>query len=80
MTTLRRLKLRMPALKIPIIVAALAAVALLVVACGVESGDRRPARQGESETTEFHRTPVTALEQFRVDLRQGRYQLRDSRN
>ena len=39
-----------------------------VAACGVESGDRRPARQGESETLEFHRTPVTAFEQFRIDV------------
>ena len=41
---------------------------LAVVACGVESGDRRPARQGETETLEFHRSPVTAFEQFRMDL------------
>ena len=48
-----------------------ALVALLSVAslaCGVESGDRRPARQGETETLEFHRTPVTAFEQFRIDV------------
>ena len=41
---------------------------LAAVACGVESGDRRPARQGETETLEFHRTPVTAFEQFRIDV------------
>ncbi len=41
---------------------------LAVVACGVESGDRRPARQGETETLEFHRSPVTAFEQFRMNL------------
>ena len=41
---------------------------LVAVACGVESGDRRPARQGQSETLEFHRTPVTAFEQFRIDI------------
>jgi hypothetical protein len=41
---------------------------LAAVACGVESGDRRPARQGQSETLEFHRTPVTAFEQFRIDI------------
>ena len=48
-----------------------ALVALLSVAslaCGVESGDRRPARQGETETLEFHRTPVTAFEQFRINV------------
>ena len=42
--------------------------AILTAACGVESGDRRPARQGESEILEFHRNPVTAFEQFRMDL------------
>lgn len=41
---------------------------LAIVACGVESGDRRPARQDSSETLEFHRTPVTAFEQFRIDV------------
>ena len=43
-------------------------LALASIACGVESGDRRPARQGETETLEFHRTPVTAFEQFRIDV------------
>ena len=41
---------------------------LAVLACGVESGDRRPARQGGSETLEFHRTPVTAMEQVRMNI------------
>ena len=68
MTILKRLNLRMPVVKMPLIVAALALVALIVIACGVQSGDRRPARQGESETTEFHRSPVTAFEQFRMDV------------
>lgn len=45
-----------------------AVLAAAAIACGVESGDRRPARQGESETLEFHRSPVTAFEQFRMDL------------
>lgn len=48
--------------------ALVALLALASLACGVESGDRRPARQGESETLEFHRTPVTAFEQFRIDV------------
>ena len=42
-------------------------LALTAVACGVKSGDRAPARPG-GESTEFHRSPVTAFEQFRVDL------------
>ena len=42
--------------------------ALASLACGVESGDRRPARQGGSETLEFHRTPVTAMEQVRMNI------------
>ena len=48
--------------------ALVALLALASLACGVESGDRRPARQGDSETLEFHRTPVTAFEQFRIDI------------
>ena len=48
--------------------ALVAVLALVSVACGVESGDRRPARQGETETLEFHRTPVTAMEQVRMDI------------
>ena len=68
MTILKRLNLRMPVGKMPLIVAALALLSLLVVACGVTSGDRRPARQDDSVTDQFHRTPVTALEQFRMDL------------
>ncbi|MAF52171.1 MAG: hypothetical protein CL694_04030 [Chloroflexi bacterium] len=46
------------------------AIAILVLAamgCGVKSGDRGSARP-EGESTEFHRSPVTAFEQFRVDL------------
>lgn len=39
---------------------------LTALACGVKSGDRSPAR--ETPTTEFHRSPVTAFEQFRVDV------------
>ena len=41
-------------------------VGIAAVACGVESGDRRAARS--TVTTEFHRSPVTAFEQLRVDL------------
>ncbi len=36
------------------------------LACGVKSGDRSPARS--TPITEFHRSPVTAFEQFRVDV------------
>ncbi len=41
---------------------------LLLLACGVESGDRRPARADDDKTGEFHRSPVAAFEQFRVDV------------
>ena len=41
---------------------------MLILACGVESGNRRPARQDEDKTGEFHRSPVAAFEQFRVDV------------
>ena len=42
-------------------------LALSALACGVKSGDRGSARPG-GESTEFHRSPVAALQQFRVDL------------
>lgn len=41
---------------------------MLLLACGVESGDRRPARADDDKTGEFHRSPVAAFEQFRVDV------------
>ena len=41
---------------------------MMVLACGVESGDRRPARRDDDKTGEFHRSPVAAFEQFRVDV------------
>ncbi len=43
-----------------------ALVAMTVVACGVKAGERRPARPTPVE--QFHRTPVSALEQTRVDI------------
>lgn len=48
-----------------VIVFALAAMAAL--ACGVESGERRAAR--ETPITEFHRTPIGTLEPTNVDLK-----------
>ena len=41
---------------------------MVAIACGVESGDRRPARRDDDKTGEFHRSPVAAFEQFRVDV------------
>lgn len=41
-------------------------VAMVLVACGVKAGERRPARPTPVE--QFHRTPVAALEQTRVDI------------
>jgi plastocyanin len=41
---------------------------MIALACGVESGDRRPARRDDDKTGEFHRSPVAAFEQFRVDV------------
>ena len=41
---------------------------MIILACGVESGDRRPARRDDDKTGEFHRSPVAAFEQFRVDV------------
>ncbi len=45
----------------------IALFALVALGCGVKSGDRGSARP-EGESTEFHRSPVTAFEQFRIDL------------
>ena len=42
----------------------LAILMLGALACGVKSGNRRGARP--TQTIEFHRSPVTALEKFRV--------------
>jgi len=44
----------------------LAILMLGALACGVKSGNRRGARP--TQTVEFHRSPVTAFEQFRVDV------------
>ena len=45
---------------------ALAVLMLTALACGVKAGNRRGARP--TQTTEFHRSPVTAFEQFRIDV------------
>lgn len=44
----------------------LALVSLTLLACGVKSGDRSPAKS--TPITEFHRTVVAAFEQFRIKL------------
>lgn len=55
--------------KTPIMLLALIGLTFLfLIACEVESGDRRPARRDEDKSGEFHRSPVTAFEQFRVDV------------
>ena len=61
---LRRALARLPLY----LLAALTLTSLLLMACGVESGNRRPARDDEDKTGEFHRSPVAALEQFRIDV------------
>lgn len=48
--------------------ALIALTLLFLIACEVESGDRTPARRDEDRTGEFHRSPVTAFEQLRVDV------------
>lgn len=53
-----------PALYLAIL---LTIVGITAVACGVKSGERAPARPA-GQIEEFHRSPVTALEQFRIDL------------
>lgn len=44
----------------------LAIVMLAAIACGVKAGNRRGARP--TQITEFHRSPVTAFEQFRINV------------
>lgn len=43
-------------------------LALVTAGCGVKSGERKPARPAGTETQVFHRSPVVAFEQFRIDL------------
>ena len=38
------------------------------MACGVKAGNNRPARDDDDKQGAFHRTPVTVLENLRVDL------------
>ncbi len=42
-------------------------IGVTAIACGVKSGDRNPARPG-GQIEEFHRTQVSTLEQFRVNV------------
>ena len=49
---------RVPALWFAVGLLALAG--MFAAACGVESGNRRPARDDEDKTGEFHRSPVAA--------------------
>jgi hypothetical protein len=47
----------------------IALLSLLAAACGVKSGNRRPAREDSDKTGEFHRSPITSkLEELSVDL------------
>ncbi len=57
---------RVPALWFAIGLLALAG--MFAAACGVESGDRRPARSDEDQTGEFHRSPVARPTRFDVTL------------
>ena len=45
--------------------------------CGVKAGNNRPARDDDDKQGGFHRTPVTLLENLRVDLKKedGRYEI-----
>ena len=63
-----KLKRKLAMRSLSYLAAIVALLTLASMACGVESGDRRPARQGDTETLEFHRTPVTAFEQFRINV------------
>lgn len=49
-------------------IAVLAVAGMVMQACDVESGDRTPARRDDDKTGEFHRSPVAAFEQFRIDV------------
>ena len=56
--------------KIMAVMLLIVAIALLSsMACGVKAGNNRPARDDRTSTQGvFHRTPVTVLENLRVDL------------
>ena len=64
-TGVRNITRRVPLLYVALL---LGLISMLLLACGVESGDRTPARRDDDRTGEFHRSPVTAFEQFRVDV------------
>ena len=55
--------------KFMMVVLLIALVGIVATACGVKSGNRRPAREDSDKTGEFHRTPITSkLEELQVKL------------
>jgi len=55
--------------KFMMVVLLIALVGIVATACGVKSGNRRPAREDSDKTGEFHRTPIISkLEELQVKL------------
>ena len=55
--------------KFIMVVLLIALVGIVVTACGVKSGNRRPAREDSDKTGEFHRSPISSkLQELSVDL------------
>ena len=55
--------------KFMMVVLLIVLVGIVATACGVKSGNRRPAREDSDKTGEFHRTPITSkLEELQVKL------------
>ena len=55
--------------KFMMVVLLIVLVGIIATACGVKSGNRRPARTDEDKTGEFHRSPIASkLQELSVDL------------
>ncbi len=55
--------------KFMMVVLLIALVGIVATACGVKSGNRRPAREDSDKTGEFHRSPISSkLQELSVDL------------
>ena len=55
--------------KFMMVVMLIVLVGIIATACGVKSGNRRPARTDDDKTGEFHRSPIASkLQELSVDL------------
>jgi len=55
--------------KFMMVVMLIVLIGIVATACGVKSGNRRPAREDSDKTGEFHRSPIASkLQELSVDL------------